>query len=41
MMENAVSIIIVYAVSILIVVFFHTTPTNQDLRQKAVYFPAW
>ena len=21
--------------------FFHTTPTNQDLRQKAVYFPAW
>ena len=20
--------------------FFHTTPTNRDLRQKAVYFPA-
>ena len=21
--------------------FFHTTPTNQDLREKAVYFPSW
>ena len=21
--------------------FFHTTPTNRDLREKAVYFPPW
>ena len=21
--------------------FFHTTPTNRDFGQKAVYFPAW
>ena len=28
-MENALSILIV---------IFHTTPTNRDLRQKAVYF---
>ena len=21
--------------------FFRTTPTNRDLREKAVYFPAW
>ena len=21
--------------------FFRTTPTNQDFRQKAVYFPMW
>ena len=28
------------ALSILIVIFFCTTPTNRDLRQKAVYFPA-
>ena len=29
------------ALSILIVLFFCTTPTNLDLRQKVVYFPVW
>ena len=29
------------ALSILIVIFFCTTTTNRDLREKAVCFPAW
>ena len=29
------------ALSILSVIFFRTTPTNRDLREKVVYFPPW